>query len=247
MNREDKLGITKNVAEQYKIDLPEDVTQFILESADTEEELKNLVLKTAIHASYDGLPISVKIVEEVLEESVDDIPLKPKIPGKVSDLFEAIEAGDLESMRKFIRQGCDLEEISDERWGLTPLLVAAELQNAEAMKVLLDAGADPDYDGHSSCHPIHPATVEVECLKVILEAGASPNAYAEDYITPLMTVMRDEALPQALMLLEAGADPARVDRDGLTALDRAVKNGARKVAKELRRRLEIQLHPGELT
>ena len=235
MNREDKLGITKNVAEQYKIDLPEDVTQFILESADTEEELKNLVLKTAIHASYDGRPITVEIVEEVIAGTGDDLPLKPKHPGRISSLFEAVEAGDLDSMRQFIRQGCDLDEISDERWGMTPLLVAAELRNAEAMKILLDAGADPNSEGESGFFPIHAATADLECLKVLLEAGGDPNREGEDYVTPLMQIMRDEALPRVLILLEAGADPKRPDRDGITALDRAIRNGATRVTEEIRR------------
>ena len=169
----------------------------------------------SMHASLKGRPISVKIVEEVLEGPEDDIPLKPKIPGEISDLFEAIEAGDLESMRKFIRQGCDVEEISDERWGMTPLLVAAELRNADAMKILLDAGADPNSEGESGFFPIHVATADLECLKVLLEAGGDPNREGEDYVTPLMQIMRDEAMPRVLILLEAGADPKRPDGIGL--------------------------------
>ncbi len=161
--------------------------------------------------------------------------MKPKHPGKISSLFEAIEAGDLESMRQFIRQGSDLEEISDERWGVTPLLVASELRNPKAMKVLLEAGADPNYEGETGTSPVHLATADLACLNVILEAGGDPNLEAEDYITPLMLIRRDEDLPKTLMLLEAGADPTKMAREGVTALGEAEQYGAREVARELRR------------
>ncbi len=138
-------------------------------------------------------------------------------------------------MRQFIRQGDDLEEISDDRWGVTPLLVASELRNAKAMKVLLEAGADPNYEGETGSSPVHVATADLECLNVILEAGGDPNLEAEDYITPLMLIRRDEDLPMTLMLLEAGADPTRMAREGVTALGEAEQYGAHEVARELRR------------
>ncbi len=239
MDHKKKIVIIKAAATQYNVDLPEDVTRLIMDDAGTKKELEDSVLRIAVHASLEGCQVTAEVATEVIQGPKDVIPAEPENPGQISSLFEAIEAGDLKWMHHYIRAGSDLEEISDARSGMTPLIVAAELCNMEAMKVLLEAGADPNFDGHTSSSPIHPATVDLECLKVLLEAGADPNSFAEDYFTPLMFVTRDEALPQALLLLESGADPTPINGDGETVLDMAERHGAHRVASLIRRHLAL--------
>lgn len=54
-------------------------------------------------------------------------------------LCEAIIKGDLETVKKFIEYGTDVNETSN---GLTPLMFAARYNKVEILKVLLEKGAD---------------------------------------------------------------------------------------------------------
>ncbi|MGH2664441.1 ankyrin repeat domain-containing protein [Flavobacterium sp.] len=57
---------------------------------------------------------------------------------KPTPLCSAIIKGDLETVKKFIEYGADVNESSD---GLTPLMLAARYNKAEIVKVLLEKGA----------------------------------------------------------------------------------------------------------
>jgi ankyrin repeat protein len=55
-----------------------------------------------------------------------------------SPLNVAISKGDLESVKKFIEYGADVNQISED---MTPLMVAARYNKIEIIKVLLEKGA----------------------------------------------------------------------------------------------------------
>ncbi|MEN2403053.1 ankyrin repeat domain-containing protein [Flavobacterium sp. MC2016-06] len=55
-----------------------------------------------------------------------------------SPLNVAISKGDLESVKKFIEYGADVNQISED---MTPLMVAARYNKVEIIKVLLEKGA----------------------------------------------------------------------------------------------------------
>lgn len=57
---------------------------------------------------------------------------------KPTPLCAAIIKGDIETVKKFIEYGADVNESSD---GLTPLMLAARYNKAEIVKVLLEKGA----------------------------------------------------------------------------------------------------------
>ncbi len=57
----------------------------------------------------------------------------------ITPLCAAITKGDLETVRKFIEYGADVNEKSND---MTPLMIAARYNNVEIVKILLDNGAD---------------------------------------------------------------------------------------------------------
>lgn len=57
----------------------------------------------------------------------------------VSPLCMAISKGDMETVRKFIEYGADVNESGN---GMTPLMVAARYNRVEIIKFLLEKGAD---------------------------------------------------------------------------------------------------------
>jgi len=57
-------------------------------------------------------------------------------------LHSAVEAGDLEAIRRLVAAGSDINALSEE--GLPPLALAAQAGQLEACRLLLELGADPD-------------------------------------------------------------------------------------------------------
>jgi uncharacterized protein len=65
-----------------------------------------------------------------------EIVLVPNTP-----LCNAIMKGDIETVKKFIEYGADVDEMSN---GLTPLMFAARYNKVEIIKLLLEKGAEKD-------------------------------------------------------------------------------------------------------
>ena len=57
----------------------------------------------------------------------------------VSPLGVAISKGDVESVRKFIEYGADVNELTN---GMTPLMIAARYNKTEIIKILISKGAN---------------------------------------------------------------------------------------------------------
>lgn len=81
------------------------------------------------------------------------------------------------------------------RYGERPLHMAVALGHAEMVKILLDAGADPNAKGGTAEHsPLHAAVQNgnVEIVALLLNAGADPNARDKQGRTAL-DMARDDA------------------------------------------------------
>ena len=111
--------------------------------------------------------------------------------------LEAAALGDVERLRT-----ADLSVRGGD--GFTPLHLAAFFGGADAVKVILARGANPDADNENtfSVHPIHSAAAvgDHEAVKALLEAGADPNVRQQGGHTPLDAAIHnhDEALEQLL-------------------------------------------------
>ncbi|KAG5672149.1 hypothetical protein PVAND_002302 [Polypedilum vanderplanki] len=110
--------------------------------------------------------------------------------------------------------------------GLTPLMVAAILNDETAIQMLLDSGANPNVEvpsiGHSSCPAIHPETQNwtaltfaacrgnYQALRVLLERGAKVEGgarFSEEKctFTPLQVASGSGCIENVSMLLAHGA------------------------------------------
>lgn len=147
-------------------------------------------------------------------------------------LFDAIEDGDLRTVRKLIRAGTAIEQI-DEATGTAPLALAAECGNLDVVQILLRAGASPDWGGATT--PLEAATLEghIEVVRALIKAYADVNRPVADGFTPLITAASTGNLDMVRMLLKAGAIPGVNDDEGETALTLAKKKGHADVVAEL--------------
>lgn len=105
------------------------------------------------------------------------------------------------------------------------LFYAIELNRAENVRHLLDAGADPNAKNDSDWNPLYAAVknisdVDAVIVKFLLEAGSDPNfkIKSEEDDTPLHVAARCGKDDFAKLLIDAGADPNAKRNSGWTPL-----------------------------
>ena len=129
-----------------------------------------------------------------------------------------------------VRQLLAQSHAVDERGadGLTALMWAARTGAVDAMRALLDAGADPNaVDARNGWTPLLHAIHKrrVDAVRLLLERGANPNQRAA-MATPLLMAASDPDPAIVQLLLDRGADPTVRGTGGSTALSEAVSGGA---------------------
>jgi len=89
------------------------------------------------------------------------------------DLHSAVFTENLEVIRQHIKAGSDLNALEPSR-SSTPLITAAFLGKAEIAKILIDAGADLNYQNVDGSTALHTAAFfcRVEIVEALLAKGA---------------------------------------------------------------------------
>jgi ankyrin repeat protein len=110
--------------------------------------------------------------------------------------------------------------------GHTPLFRAADADNAETVKWLIDHGADPNIPAASGEMPLDRALL-LDYMKVaetLCDNGASPNAITEDGLTVLAKAIERGKKGQLEFLLAHKGDPNAKFQSGRTALHLAARS-----------------------
>ncbi len=143
-------------------------------------------------------------------------------PDAIDDIIEAIQANDIATLRFFLRDGADPD--ARDRGGIGLLHIAARDGKPEAVKVLLDAGADPNMTVAITNHtPLFYACGHAAAEIIALLAGAGAKLDAVDAYgwTPLHMAAAHGAYEAVKALVKAGADVTARDRDGALPSDKA--------------------------
>ena len=146
--------------------------------------------------------------------------------GNWSPLHTAVRWNDVSQLQALLRDGAD-PDIVEEWKGQTPVLLAAEIGNRQAMKALLDAGADPEIANGRGQKAMHLVVRrdDSEGLNLLVEAGADPNSRDAHGQTPLHLAFESGAADLVQELLDAGADPFARREGGDTPLHVAAAIG----------------------
>lgn len=140
----------------------------------------------------------------------------------------ALSNGALDSVRAFVRLGvnvrhrCTCNGFLD--GGMTPLLVAAARNDEPALRLLLDAGADPadlSARGRNALHLLLDSHSGGPAVQLLLERGTPPDAAAPDGSTPLLLAALNGPAATVKALLARGARVDAHDREGRTPLSHA--------------------------
>ena len=121
--------------------------------------------------------------------------------------------GHTEVVRNLLSFGADTEAVDFLCW--SPLHLAVFGAHAAVVQLLLDQGPGKDAENRDGRRPLHFAAVKgyQDIVQSLLHSGADKEA--ED---------PDGEFNVIILLLQAGAEEDALDREGMTASDRAVLN-----------------------
>jgi ankyrin repeat protein len=123
------------------------------------------------------------------------------------DFSYALERGDFERAAELLERGADVNaQFILSKGQTTLILIAREKSNPEAIRFLLDHGADLDirtFDGRTALH-VAAAEGRTEHVHMLLEAGANVNIRTEDGETALQAAHDNDQKTAERLIREAG-------------------------------------------
>jgi len=127
--------------------------------------------------------------------------------------------GNIKAISAAISQGID---VNTNIVGHTALFAAIDGDQLPVVRMLLEAGADPQIKGEGDWNQpaifLALARASDEIIQELLTSGIDINEFCDEMLTPLMVAIMSRDIETIQMLLEHGADVNLQDGDGHTAL-----------------------------
>ncbi|TVP87514.1 MAG: ankyrin repeat domain-containing protein [Pseudomonadaceae bacterium] len=135
-------------------------------------------------------------------------------------------------LQALLQAGAEIDVRSTNEIDATPLITASRFGNAEHVRLLLEAGADPLASTDSGMTSLMRAARYPENdpglakMQRLLMAGSDVNAIASENWTVLRTAARYNSADAVRLLLDAGSDPNTSNPEGWGALHIAARYGS---------------------
>jgi ankyrin repeat protein len=122
-------------------------------------------------------------------------------------MMQFLRTGDAKGFQKLLRENPKAAQAKGPG-GSTPLMYAVLYGDTDAVKRLLESGADPNVRNEVNATALMWATDSVEKTRLLIARGADVNARSDDGRTPLFIAARRSGSADVVkMLLEHGANP----------------------------------------
>jgi serine/threonine protein kinase len=120
---------------------------------------------------------------------------------KNKELLEASEKGDVEEVKKLLKEGANLNARNIVGW--TPLHLAVQNGHIEVVKLLIEKGANVNAKDNIGDTPLHDAADKghIEVVRLLLEHGADPNIKNYEGKTA-MDLAREKGYSDIVKLIE---------------------------------------------
>ncbi|XP_072254839.1 ankyrin repeat, SAM and basic leucine zipper domain-containing protein 1 isoform X2 [Pyxicephalus adspersus] len=152
-------------------------------------------------------------------------------------LKNALTAGNVKLVEELLNSGLSVECCF--QFGWTPLMYAASISNVETVRILLDRGANANYERDkfsvlmAACTS-HAAEENIQkCVELLLSRNVDTNACCRKKLTALMLASREGYTKVVTLLIAHGADINAQDVNGFTALTWAAYDGRKNTVLKL--------------
>jgi ankyrin repeat protein len=114
--------------------------------------------------------------------AADPAAIRERTPEGFTALGLAAFLGGPEAARVLLEHGADADDDAENPFGVRPVHAAGAAHDHETMRLLLEAGADPNQRQQGGFVPLHEAarSDDVELTRLLLEHGADPSLAADD-------------------------------------------------------------------
>ena len=114
--------------------------------------------------------------------AADPDAIRERTPEGFTTLGLAAFLGGPEVVRVLLEHGADADDDADNPFGVRPIHAASAAHDRESVRLLLEAGADPNQRQQGGFVPLHEAarSDDVEMARLLLDHGADPGLVADD-------------------------------------------------------------------
>ena len=143
------------------------------------------------------------------DEAAGEIPAPPADP-MATRLMEVLREGDRTAFRKLLKEDPSAAKRKGPN-GSTPLMYATLYGDAESVRLLLEAGADPNIPNEAGATALMWAMDDLDKSRLLIRGGANVNALSEDGRTPLLiATARPGSYEVVKLLLDHKANPSQM-------------------------------------
>jgi ankyrin repeat protein len=173
------------------------------------------------------------VVSLCFASAIVGISAQAPAPG-ASDLFyAAIRSGEVAQLTALVQKPSDVN-VKERRGSATPLMHAAAFGSLDAVRLLLDKGADVNAKSASGATALMWAATDLAKVRLLVERGADVNAASNLGHTALeLAAMSDSSSEIVRLLLARGADPKAVDKAQMSTLHAATMGNDTETIRQL--------------
>ncbi|KAK3245169.1 hypothetical protein CYMTET_45246 [Cymbomonas tetramitiformis] len=181
-------------------------------------------VNTLARGAINGASLGMQVREVLMAACGNPGPLEalcslqPVGERHVQALRAAAAFGFLRPLGRLIATGVGIESVENAERNRTALMGAADSGHARAVRMLIEAGANPESQDNYGWTSAHFAANggHLEALRVLQDAGADLSHAANDGRTPVHLAATERQVEVLRMLQDAGVDLSHAANDGRT-------------------------------